>query len=105
MQFTTKQADTRTALKATLTTAEGSTPTDVKSVSFRMADTIFTNKIFRAVDIEALPEVGVIFTAGEVAVPGSYYGEFVVEYNDDKIETFPNQGYIEIQILKNLGGV
>ena len=105
MQFVTKQGDTRTALKANLTTADGSTPTDVKNIKFRMADTTFTNKIFRPVDIEALPEVGVIFTAGEVSVPGSYYGEFVVEYNDDKIETFPNQGYIEIRILKNLGGV
>ena len=102
--FTTKQGDTRTALKATLTTASGEALTDVASIKFRMSDTLYKNKIDRHVDIVALPEVAVIFTPAEVATEGNYYGEFVVEYTDSKVETFPNSGYINIKIEKNLGG-
>ncbi len=104
MEFKTKAGDTRNALLATLTTASGATPTDVDTVFFRMSNTLFTNLINRAVDIEALPEVGVIFTPAEVAVAGKYYGEFLLTYTDGKVETFPNVEYIEIEIQKNVGG-
>lgn len=104
MEFITKVGDTRNALKATLTTASGETPSDVASVEFRMSTTLFNNVIDRAVDIEALPEVGVIFTEDEVAEAGNYYGEFLLTYTDGKTETYPNVGYIKISILKNVGG-
>ena len=104
MEFSTKVGDTRNALKATLTTASGETPADVDTIFFRMSNTLFVNIIDRAVDIEALPEVGVIFTADEVAEAGNYYGEFLLTYTDGKIETYPNVGYIKITIEKNVGG-
>ena len=104
MEFSTKAGDTRNALTATLTTASGAIPTDVATIFFRMSDTLFKNVINRAADIAALPEVGVIFTPAEVATAGKYYGEFLLTYTDGKVETYPNVGYIEIEITKNVGG-
>lgn len=104
MEFSTKVGDTRNTLSATLTTASGTTPTDVDTIFFRMSNTLFANVIDRAVDIEALPVVGVIFTPEEVAEAGNYYGEFLLTYTDGKVETYPNVGYIKISITKNVGG-
>ena len=103
MIFTTKQGDTRKALKATLIPAHGNFD-NAESVKFRMSDTLFNNKINRHVDIESLPEVGVIFTPQEVAKPGTYYGELVVTFDDGKPDTYPTEGYITIKIEKNTGG-
>ncbi len=102
MQFVTKQGDTRNALKATLAPGQGEL-SNVASVKFRMSDTTFKNLINRHVDIDSLPVVVVIFTPGEVATHGNYLGEFVVTYNDGKVETFPNSSYIDIKILRNVG--
>ena len=103
MDFSTKVGDTRAAIRATLSPASGAALTDIKEVRFRMSNTLFSNKIDRVVDDFTNPVATLIFTAAEVANPGTYYGEFVVEYNDDTIETFPNDSYLEIQILKNVG--
>ena len=99
--FQTKQGDTRTALKATLTPVE--TLENVSAIRFVMSTTLFKEIINRPVDAMNLPDVIVIFTPQEVAKAGLFLGEFVVEYDDDKIETFPNQGYINITIQKKLG--
>ena len=103
MIWETKQGDTRNALKATLTPVEGSL-TDVDEVYFRMADKRYNNVIFRTVNIMDLPDVTVVFTEGEVEIPGSYYGEYKLVYDDGKIETVPKKGYIRITIHPNLEG-
>lgn len=102
MRFETKQGDTRNAIKATLTPAQGDL-SDLSQVRFCMADTLFHNVMDRAVDVWNAPEAIVVFVPSEVANDGSYVGEFVVTYTDGKIETFPNVGYIDIRINKNLG--
>lgn len=102
MEFTTKQGDTRTALKATLTPVDGAFE-NVSKVFFCMSDTLFNEKINREVDVQDLPAVIVVFKADEIAEAGMYYGEFVVEYTDGKIETIPNNDYIKIKIGQRLG--
>lgn len=101
-EFTTKQGDARTALKATLTPVDG-TFENVSKVYFRMADTLGNEKINREVDVQDLPNVIVIFKAEEVAEAGTFYGEFAVEYTDGKVETIPNNDYIRITINKKIG--
>lgn len=101
-EFITKQGDTRTALKATLTTADGTFDTASK-VYFRMADTVGNNRIRREVDVTDLPNVVVIFKAEEVAESGEFYGEFAIEYTDGKVETIPNNDYIHITIKRKMG--
>ena len=103
MIFLTKQGDTRKALKATLNPAQGSFD-NAEIVKFRMANTLFKNVIDRHVDIKELPEVGVVFTPQEVAEPGTFYGEFVITFDDGKSDTYPTEGYITIKIEKNTGG-
>ena len=102
MDFVIKAGDTRNALFATLEPAQGIVA-DIANVRFRMSDTLHNTLIDRLVDGGVLPEVFVRFTDAEVATSGNYLGEFVATYTDDSIETFPNDDYIKIQILKNVG--
>ena len=102
MDFITKVGDTRNALFATLEPAQGIVA-NIDNVRFRMSDTLHNTLIDRPVDGGVLPEVFVVFTPAEVATAGNYLGEFVAEYTDGSIETFPNDDYIKIQILKNVG--
>ena len=105
---TLKRGDTRHAIRAILKDSSGS-PVDLTdcSVSFRMAPLGRSATVSRAVDIhDALAgEVWVVFAPGETDISGGYYrAEFRVVYGDGRRETFPNDGYIKIQILSALRG-
>lgn len=105
---TLKRGDTRHALKATLKDSSGS-PVDLTgcTVTFCMAPLGRSATVSRAVDIHdtAGGEVWVVFAPGETDIPGGYYrAEFRVTYGDGRRETFPNDGYINIQILSDLRG-
>ena len=102
MTFVTKQGDTLNELRATLDPAQGAVA-DIDNVRFRMSDTLHNNLIDRLVDGGVLPEVVVIFTEAEVAEEGNFLGEFVATYTNGRVETFPNDNYVKIQILKNVG--
>lgn len=41
--------------------------------------------------------------AADTAAPGAFLGEFEVTYVDGSVETFPNSGFIQIQIDEDLG--
>ena len=99
MDFVIKEGDTRNALIGTLEPAQGSV-LDIASVNFRMSDTLHKNLINRLVDGGVLPEAIVVFAPTEVAKAGNYLGEFVATYTDGKTETFPNDDYIKIMILR-----
>ena len=60
--------------------------------------------ISRVAHIEdaAAGEIWVVWAAGETDATGVYRAEFEVLYDDGKVETFPNDGYISVQILENL---
>ena len=104
---TIKRGDTRHAIRAVLKNTQG-TPVNLSgcSVSFHMAPLGRFATVSRAVDIhDALAgEVWVVFAPGETDISGVYRAEFQVTYGDGRRETFPNDGYINIQILSDLRG-
>lgn len=98
--FTIKQGDTRYALKAVLKDNEG-VPIDltgcqVKVVIGKMMER--TPYIHDALN----GEVWVVFQPEDTATPGFYYAEFKITYQDGKVETFPNNGYIKIAVSSSL---
>ena len=102
---TIKRGDTRHAIKAILKNAQGN-PVDLTdcSVFFHMSPLGGSHRIGRRVDIHDAQagEVWVVFAPGETDVSGVYRAEFRVTYPDGRKETFPNSGYLAIQILDNL---
>ncbi len=103
IKFTTKVGNTRTALKAELEPVEAFA--NVKEVWFSMSSLNFKNIIHRTVNIWDDPNATVVFTEAELKNPGTYYGEFHVEYDDGKVEKFPSEGYISIIINRATGKV
>lgn len=96
-----KQGDTRYGVHAILKDNSGS-PIDLTgaSVSFFMSNGVTGDVIT------------INPTAGEVMFPlestatkdiGTYKAEFKVKYQDARIETFPNDSYIPIQIIPKVG--
>lgn len=105
--ITIKRGDTRNAIKAILKDSSGN-PVNLENchVKFHMAPLNRPAVISRAAHIEnaAAGEVWVVWAPGETDVAGIYRAEFEVTYDDGRRETFPNTGYISIQILSDLGG-
>lgn len=105
--FTCKRGDTRTALKATLLSAKG-VPEDLTGAHVRvmMAAPDSTNLV---VDREALiydasaGVVLVVWDPSEVQVAGTFRAEFEVRYPDGKIESYPNAGFIPVNIVPDMG--
>lgn len=98
--FNIKKGDTRTAIKATLKNPKG-IPINLTgaTVNFIMVKykTILINR--GAVILDAVNGiVAFVFNSGETAEIGKMKAEFKVIYPDNSIETFPNQGYIDINI-------
>jgi hypothetical protein len=103
--FIIKHNDTRTALKAILKDATGA----VVNLTGCQVVFIMTYQGKVLINRQALimnetgGEVWVVFTKQETAQVGSMNGEFKVTFPDTSIETFPNGGYIQMQILPDLG--
>ncbi|MGS0745553.1 BppU family phage baseplate upper protein [Syntrophomonas erecta subsp. sporosyntropha] len=104
--ITIKRGDTRHAIKAVLKDASGA-PVDLTgcSVNFHMAPLNRPAVISRAAHIQDAVTGGVwfVWASGETDTAGIYRAEFEVVYRDGRRETFPNDGYISIQILDDLG--
>lgn len=105
VDFNIKQNDTRPAIQATLTAAS----TDViSSVTFRMSDKTGTRKVDHAGAIITQPSAasgGVVkyqWLTGDTDTAGDYRGEFIVTFNDSRIETYPNRGYINVHVEQAL---
>jgi hypothetical protein len=105
--ITLKRGDTRHAIKAVLKDTDGN-PVNLEgcTVAFRMAALGQPSVIDRAAHIQdpVAGEVWVVLAAEEVQTPGIYRAELQVVYGDGRKETFPNTGYLSIQILKTLEG-
>ena len=102
---TIKRGDTRNCIKAILKDVDGN-PVNLTGceVKFHMALIHRAAMIDRAIHVEnaAEGEVWVVWAPGETDTAGMYWAEFEVMYNDGRLETFPNNGYVSIQILKDL---
>jgi hypothetical protein len=110
LKFTIKRNDTLPRLRATLTI--NGAPVNFSSgefagatVRFHMVDA-FTNAVIVNAPASIVDAAnGVVeytWTAADTAVAGQYNAEFQVTQTSGKIMTFPNDGYIQIQIIPDL---
>lgn len=116
MQAYIKTGDTRTPIAATLKTPKR-LPVNLAgaNVTFIMSRTElhYLGKPRKAdgpplINAEALiideaaGRIAYAFQPGETDESGVFYGEFKVDYPDSSTETFPNEGYIVINIGESL---
>lgn len=102
--FTIKQNDTLPNLDTILLDYNG-TPINLElcSVRFHMVDRNLQVKINREVEIiDINGEIRVNWIEGDTSGSGIFYGEFEVNMPNGKIITIPNDGYITINIIKEL---
>ena len=101
-----KRGDTRMAIRATLKTPTGAA-VDLTgaTVRFLLADLRGVLKIDKQIDVLDATEgkVMVVLEATEVDVAGSFRAEFEVTFDDGRVETYPNDGYISVKIIPDLG--
>ena len=106
MSIIIKRGDTRNCIKAFLKDSHGE-PIDLSDcvVTFHMAPITLPAIINRSVHVQDRTngEVWVVWKPGETDIAGTYQAEFKVLYKDGRKETFPNDGYISIKILEDLG--
>jgi hypothetical protein len=109
--FSLKTGDTSPAIKYQLQDDDGNSVgiSNFNEIRFRMRG---ATEPTLAVDDDTAGAVAVTnATEGEVKYEwqsddtdewGEYYAEWEVEYSDGTVETFPNDGYIQIEILETL---
>ena len=104
--FIIKRGDTSPSLLYALS------PTSINltgaTVVFNMkedgAETNIVNRAVAAVETPTgTPTLRYDWIPANTAVPGTYLGEFEVRYVDGSIETFPNKGFILIEVGEDLG--
>jgi hypothetical protein len=107
MTFSIKQNDTAPSLRATLLNGSGNViDLTGATVRFHMRElgktTIIINQACTVVNAVG----GIVqydWVAADTDVVGSYQAEFQVTYLDNSIETFPNDGYIWVDIIDDIG--
>ena len=106
MTFFIKQNDTSPTLDATLKDAnDAAVDLTGATVRFHMRK---VGKGAAVVDsaatiIGALTgQVRYAWSASDTALIGTYNGEFEVTYSDNSVETFPNNGFISIEVTDDL---
>lgn len=107
MTFYIKQNDTSPSIRATLKDGDGNVVnlTDA-SVRFHMR-TIggTTTKVDADASIVSPNTSGIVqydWAASDTDTVGSYQAEFEVTYGDLSVETFPNNGYIRVEITDDI---
>ena len=105
--ITLKRGDTRHAIKAILKDNDGD-PVDLTGceIKFIMAPLGRRATVCREPYIADAGhgEVWVVWVPGETGISGVYQAELEVVYPDGKVETFPSNRYISINIMNDLGG-
>lgn len=104
--FTIKQNDTKPSLIATFKDDQGQ-PVDISGadVRFHLTDYSYHEDLIneQAEILDGLNgQVAYNWQPGDTAQAGSFKAEFEVIYQDGGIETFPNQNYIIIEVIKEL---
>lgn len=106
MTFYVKQNDTSPAMLATLQDADGNAVNVTgATVRFHMravgSTTIVVDEAATIVtDLDGL--VRYDWQAADTDTIGSYQAEFEVTYSDGSVETFPNDGYIRVEITDDI---
>lgn len=99
--ITLKQGDTGIGLKATLSNDDGHINLTNSSVLFLMNE----HEIQSVIVNEENGEVEVIFNKIHTSKAGIFNAEFEVQFSDGRVETYPNDGYLQIKIMRDLGGI
>lgn len=104
--FVMKRGDTLPALPVQLLNPDGSIPNLAGAVVvFKMSDpatgALIVNRAAAIVDLPTA-SVTVNWLAGETSVVGIYKGEFEVTFVGGKVATYPNQGFLTINIGPDL---
>ncbi len=105
MTFSIKKGDTSPALRATLRYDDCTTINLTgASARFHMRQTGSASVLIDAAAV-VVSVAGIVeyrWTAPNTATVGAYEGEFEITYSDGKIETFPSDGFIAIEIVDSI---
>lgn len=106
MSFYIKQNDTQPALQVVLEDGSGNPINlDGASVRFLMRAIGGTTAKVNASATVVSAVSGVVrysWSAADTDTVGNYQAEFEVTYSDNSIETFPNDGYLRIEITDDI---
>jgi hypothetical protein len=104
MTVTLKRGDTKVNLKATLSNESGPVDLTGCQVRFFMSKRN-SNKVNKEalIQTETMGLVWVVFEQEDTDTSGTFQAEFEVTFPDERKETFPNNGYILINIQSDLG--
>jgi BppU N-terminal domain len=103
--FVIKQNDTKTALLVNLIDSKNK-PVNLTDCTVRFIMANSTGMLFKRLATIQDTSNGVVlvsFSPEETAKNGQMRAELEVTYPDGKIETFPNNDYINIYIMPDLG--
>lgn len=104
MTVTIKRNDNKVNLKASFSNESGTVDLTGCTVRFIMSQGMNIKIDREAIIHDAVNgEVWVVFEQEDTAEAGIYRGEFEVNFPDNRKETFPNKGYILINIESDLG--
>lgn len=106
MTFYIKQNDTSPAMLATLQDADGNAVNVTgASIRFHMRAVGSTTVVVDEAVTIVTPLSGIVrydWQAADTDTIGSYQAEFEVTYADSSVETFPNDGYIRVEIIDDI---
>lgn len=106
MTFYVKQNDTSPAMLATLQDADGNAVNVTgATVRFHMRAVGSTQVVVDEAATIVTPLDGLVrydWQAADTDTIGSYQAEFEVTYADSSVETFPNDGYIRVEIIDDI---
>ncbi len=105
LDFYIKQNDSSPIIRAKLRGAGNALLNlSAATVNFRMQKSSGENVIQGAAEIFDPSEGAVqyIWQSGDTSVAGVYLAEFEVTYADGKVESFPNVGYMQVNIKPEL---
>ena len=102
-----KQDDTQPAMKVRLKDSAGN-PASLTGASVQVAIQHYSKPVIKflrsAYVADAITgEVWLVWQPEETQVTGLYQVEFRVTYQDGTQETFPNSGYLLVNILERIG--
>lgn len=103
--FTIKRGDTLPELVRTLNDANGPVDLTGASVRFLMSHATTGAIVIDApadITIAASGEVSYVWQDGETDAEGTYNAEFEATFQDGRILTFPNDGYMRVTITRSV---
>ena len=97
--FYIKQNDTKPSLFAQLLSEGSAIDLTGATVRFHMESGVDSPAV---ITDAATGNVRYDWSTGDTATPGIFHAEFEVTFSDGTVETFPNDGYLSINIMEEL---